>query len=519
MSFITSSRKRIDKVSSDSQAVAFDLLSNLTYMSVLAVGKLPRDRILEQCSQQPFKTAVFFDYIYRMAKRLGFEYTRAFQIVSDNARPSNVKSLLLRFAASISSGESEEEFIVAETKAEAERYAGDYERSVENLRKWTDAYAAILISVTLIMVVSLVSTMMGSIAQNFVILMAFTLFCITSVGIFIIYKSAPVERVIYDRPNAKGGTRRRARRLLMTLAPIGLISALLLAPQLGLLAGSSIAFLLVGASLLPAGFLAWKDSARITKLDSEFPTFLRTLGTVAGATGFTITQALTKIDTRSMGSLKDHINRLNLRLAAKLLPKQCWDKFREETGSELVNRTTHMLIDGTELGGRPDRVGEICSDYALKVTQLRAKRSLTASSFSYLTLPMHATTTFVLVFILQIITNFNTMLGAASTGLLTQAQGAGPIDVPGSLQGSTAALPDAQELTAGMNVFAAQDMTVVAYTMIMVVLILTISNSLAPKFADGGSNLKIITYLSAMCLISGAVLGLVPFVSSKIFTV
>jgi len=139
MSFITSSHKRIDKVSSDSVSLSFDLLSNLTYMSVMAIGNLPRDQILERCSRQLYKTAIFFGYANMLAKHLGFEYTRAFQLVAERARASNVKSLLLRFAASISSGESEREFIIQEARTEGERYAGEYERSVENLRKWADS--------------------------------------------------------------------------------------------------------------------------------------------------------------------------------------------------------------------------------------------------------------------------------------------------------------------------------------------------------------------------------------------
>ena len=73
----------------------------------------------------------------------------------------------------------EQEFIEQETRLEGERYGNEYERSVENLKKWSDAYSAILVSVSLIMVVSLVSTLLGSLDANFVVLMAATLFCVT----------------------------------------------------------------------------------------------------------------------------------------------------------------------------------------------------------------------------------------------------------------------------------------------------------------------------------------------------
>ena len=112
-------------------------------MSVLSVGGLRRDQILELCSRQRLRTAVLFEYMFLMTKRLGFEYTQALQLISEKARASNAKSLLLRFAASVSSGESERDFGVQEAKLEAERYSNVYERSIENLRKWTDAYAEV----------------------------------------------------------------------------------------------------------------------------------------------------------------------------------------------------------------------------------------------------------------------------------------------------------------------------------------------------------------------------------------
>ena len=50
----------VDKVSSDSTVIGYDLLSSLAYMSVLAIGGLPRSQILEGTAKQPYKVSVFF---------------------------------------------------------------------------------------------------------------------------------------------------------------------------------------------------------------------------------------------------------------------------------------------------------------------------------------------------------------------------------------------------------------------------------------------------------------------------
>ena len=144
MNSTQSSPKPIEKVSSDNIAVGFDLLSNLTYMSVLSIGGLPRDRLLDNTGKQGLQTGIFFEYIHTLATRVGMEYSEAFRLVAERARATSIQRLLLRFAAALGAGEAERDFIEEETRLEGQRYGNQYERSVENLRKWTDAYSCLL---------------------------------------------------------------------------------------------------------------------------------------------------------------------------------------------------------------------------------------------------------------------------------------------------------------------------------------------------------------------------------------
>lgn len=517
MNFTKSSPRPIEKVSSDNAVIGYDLLSILTYMSVLVCGGMGREEILTNCARQKLKTAIFFEYIYSMARYMGVEYTHAFQVVSQKARASRIKSVLLRFAAAISSGESEADFIDQETRAETDRYVNEYDNSVENLKKWTDAYAAILVSVTLIMVVSLVSTMMGNLGETFIVLMGLVLFSITTIGVYIIFKAAPAESTAYTTADGMPFPRKMARISLMAAAPVGLVSGMLLATRFDFLLGSAVFFVCVGVSLIPAAVFAWLDDARLTRLDEVFPMFVRSVGNVAGAADINIIGALARIDTRSMGPLEPQIINLRTRLEANLPSDECWEAFRKETGSDLVNRGSHMLIDGTTFGGKADVVGNISSRFAQSVVQLRAKRRLTSATFSFLTLPLHATMVFVLVFVLQIVATFNTELSDAYS-----ATGYGSLESEESMESNLAIpdqfnVPQSEELVGGIGFFAVQDLTLVTYTVVMVVFTLTVANSLAPMFAAGGSGLKIATFLSPMCLMSGVILGAIPIITPVIF--
>ena len=521
MNSTTSSPKQIEKVSSDNVVVGFDLLSNLTYMLVLSIGGLQRDRVLESCGELKLRTAVFFEFIYVLANRVGLEYSEAFRLVADRAGASRVKSLLLRFAAALGSGESEQEFIEEETRLEGNRYRDEYERSVENLRKWSDAYSAILVSVSLIMVVSLVSTLLGSLDANFVILMAFTLFCVTSIGVFLIYKVAPFEDFTYDSSDGRPPDRKRSRYCLYIGIPLGIILAVILGSQFEVITGAAVGFLVFGIAIFPAGYYAWKDDSTVANIDSEIQVFIRSVGGIAGATGSTLTESIRRFDARSLRYLEPYINRLHTRLAASLPTANCWERFRAETGSELVNRSTVMLVDGSERGGRADRVGEIAGDYSLQISQLRAARNLAASTFSYLSFPMHATVVFILVFVFQIVAVFSNKLKDVQADAIEGTVGNAMVDVSNIQAPPGISLPSSSDgLTNPLgSMFGVNDLGTMSVVIVFCIVVLTISNSLAPKFASGGSNLKIASYLSVMCILTGGLMSVIPMITQVLFTI
>ena len=492
MNFTKSSRKRTEKVSSDSAVLSFDLLSNLTYMAALSTGEAPRDVIFQHAITQPYKTAIYFKQVFLLTKRLGFEYSRSFQLVSKKARAETIKSLLLRFAGSISSGESEHEFLAQEARVEREQYVNQYQRSLETLQKWADAYAALLVSVALVVVVAMISAMLYDMGNTFLYMLMGTMFVMSFFGAWIIYKSAPYEIKCYK--NRKGPKeRRKAKTLLLAFGPIGLLGAV----YLGTTSGLGPAFLALGVSLIPAAIFAAMDDMKVSKVDQELSKFLRSLGNVSEALGTTLSSALAKLDRRSLGTLEPYIKRLQSRLSSRISPKACWDTFIDETGSELVHRSTRMFVDGANLGGSPEKVGGIASDYAMSIALLRAKRHVTALPFAYLTIPLHGAMTALLIFIMQIMISFNGKLGAASNELAAQSANA------------AAHVPD-------LPIFQPKDMSQAAVLTMIAVVVLTISNSLAPHFATGGHALKLVFYVSLMCVISGLNLILIPPIAAKL---
>ena len=196
-------------------------------------------------------------------------------MVAKKAGAASIKNLLLRFAGAINAGVSEVDFLLEEAKVEAEEYNSTYLRALETLTKWADAYAALLVSVTLVVVVAMISTMLSTLGNSFLMMLTFAMVFVTGFGVYIIFRTAPSEALIYQ--NRRGPKYRRiSKRLFVIFGPIGLFGGLFLSLSYGL----PILLIMIGLGLLPAGVYAYKDNAMVGRINKEASSFIRSASAV-----------------------------------------------------------------------------------------------------------------------------------------------------------------------------------------------------------------------------------------------
>jgi flagellar protein FlaJ len=236
-----------------------------------------------------------------------------------------------------------------------------------------------------------------------------------------------------------------------------------------------------------------------TKKDVEFSTFLRSVGGMATSTGTTLKQALTKIDLSSFPTLEPDIKRLSTRLQALVDPAVCWQKFGMESGSKLIQEVSSIFYDAVKAGGDPERVGYLCSLFTAKTSQLRAKRRLTAGTFSGLTTVMQVIVAGLMVFILSIVKDFAAMVET----LMPQDASA--------LQG--------QPMAMSLISISASDLQFLSIITILMILFLAGVATAAIISCDGGYKLKAALYLALTLLISGVCLLIVPPMVASILKV
>ena len=170
------------------------------------------------------------------------------------------------------------------------------------------------------------------------------------------------------------------------LSPLPLQQLLILG-LLGVSAG--LIYLLVGILMAPLGIIGFIDDSNITIRDTDFSTFIRSLGAVMGGQGTTAVYALATIDRKSLMALEPLVNAVYSQMNLGLDSRQIWDKFIGDSGSDLIYKYLNIYLDTITLGGPPEPIGTVVGSSMLEQTLLREKKDMHAKSFIVLLVPMH----------------------------------------------------------------------------------------------------------------------------------
>jgi len=260
------------------------------------------------------------------------------------------------------------------------------------------------------------------------------------------------------------------------------------------------------AFVAPIGVMAVIDDGKVTGRDFNFPSFAKTLGSLAGTMGINPNIAMNYLDRETVGSLEPLVNTLHKSLSLELSPSLSWERFIRDSGSELMNRCTRIFNDAINLGGDPAEIGKIVSSSSLAIVLLRMKRKPVSTNFAGLVILLHTAMSALLIFIIEIIVAFNNALATMfeSSGLAEGAEGAmsGMTGLAGSFGGTGSA-----------------ELTFLYQFTVTAIFIMTISNTFATMAADGGAKYKIFFYGAIMTAVSGLVMLVVPGLVSTMFAI
>jgi flagellar protein FlaJ len=480
----------------DNQLADIDFFSQMTYMAAISTSGISRSGLFYYSAKLPYIATRYFRRVDFVAKMFNHDYSQACRIVGEKIKIPDLKALLLRLSNAMASGEDISAFLSREAYILSESYSSLYERKIDVLKKWADAYVSLILTSALVTVMSVVTMMIGSVSVAFIVSISAVTILATVFGAWFLYNTAPREtknHALASRSHEQN-TIKYLSRILLPIGVFVLLVMLVMKIDLGYM------LIVASAFLFPVGWVAMADDKKITNRDNDVSAFLRSLGGTMQAIGATAAEAMGRLDFRSLASLSEDVKLLYTRLGAGVSPNLCWDRFVGETGSELVNRSVRIFWDGVTFGGEPQRVSNEASAFALKISLLRSQRSQVAIGFTWLTIAMHAVLVTLSIFVYEVFLSFSTLVSKII-----------PAGTDTALQ-SMAGMP-----TSGFFSQNGTEIHLLHFMIILITIVLTVANAFSIYAISGGHTSKLAYYLAITCAISGLIMIGVPPVVHVMF--
>lgn len=508
---IKSIREKLDTLF-ETKRMAADMLFMATYMASITTAQATRPEIFAYTAlRQEYAPAKYIAKVEFFVKRWNYSYVEALTAVAERTKNQLLQSMLNRYSNSIESGVPDEDFLERELSTVRSVYRNNYDQGLEMLKKWGDAYIAMLFSGALVGIIIMVSVALftpdnvqSTLMMSYIIVVATSLF-----GIVTMYTSVPSDDKIHDLPL---GSKEQViiKRLERKIIPVVIIVTIVFfaISASGLIKDVyGLVMLLVGLMLLPLGIIGYLDDSNIIKRDSDFTSFIRSLGAVMGGKGTTMGHALADIDRKSLIVLEPLINGVFSKLNLGLDENASWDKFIGESGSNLIYKYLNIFRDSCELGGSPDKVGEIAGSSMLEQVLLREKRNSVAMGFVVLIIPMHTMMVAIFLALFHILLTMSKAVTSVMDNLGSMGEG---LSAGQNIGGSMAS---------GMNMFVSfpqAEMTV--YIMIMLTII-TVANIFAGKIVMGGGRYFFYFFAAILSIMTGLVYIVSPFIVAMFFNI
>jgi flagellar protein FlaJ len=500
--------KKVAQVTEDRRMGA-DLLFTMTYMASLALASASRPEIFAYAAnRKEYLTSKYMTKVDTFVKKWSYSYAESLNIVAERANNAILKSMLSRYANAIESGVPDDDFLKNELSTVRSVYRSQVEQGLEMLKKWGDAYIAMLLSGTVIAVTIMISIAIYSpTGMETTLAMSYgIIFVICFFGNILMYTSVP------DDPKSHGLTRWASKEqktihaMERIIVPLTIIAVIIMF-ALGLSAG--LIYLLIGILMAPLGIIGFIDDSNITLRDNDFSTFIRSLGAVMGGQGTTAVYALNTIDKKSLVALEPLVLSVYSKMNLGLDDKQVWDKFIGESGSNVIYKYLNIYLDTITLGGPPDAIGTVVGSSVLEQTLLREKKDMHARSFIVLLVPMHVAMAGIFVVLYRIMV---TLTSSVSTMMATFQNSSAA--AAGGASGSGVS---ASSALGGMSMFTNFPEKEMGTYVVITLTIITVSNIIAARVVGGGDRYMFYFYAALFCSLTGLVLLVSPIAVNIFF--
>lgn len=321
---------------------------------------------------------------------MGIDLHRAIEITMKGVRSLYFKGFLQRFAQVAKLGEDVVAFMNKEYNTFMTIYASELERSNIRLRRFSEAYGAILSSSTLIIVVIIFIGIIwgGSFMVGSTVLATIGIFIAFSI---IFYIRSPLVNIISK--NEKRDELFTLIKLDKFIVRITIIaSGVILTTMIIRIIPNNLGPIIQSIIGLPAliiGYIGRREVKRIEVIDERFPDLITMLSTSLSTMGSSLLFSIKDICRLNFGKLSTYIKRMAARLELGISKEICWSYFKKETSSELIRLHIDAFAEANSYGSPAKLYGPLVSNSSIFMLNLRKRVEETTAFMKGIVVPMH----------------------------------------------------------------------------------------------------------------------------------
>ncbi len=485
-----------------------DLLFMITYMASIIHANVTRPEIFAYTAERKeYMPSKAMKRVECFVKRWNYSYAEALLLVADRVRNDLLESLLNRFGNSIESGVPDEEVIRSELGTVRNVYRNNFEQGVEMLKKWGDAYIALMLSATIVSIIIMVSVAIYAPTDLESTLNSsyFLTVGVSAFGLITMFRSIPDDQKAHGLKGGGSYEQNLVEKFERIIIPMTILTAIVML-FIGINFG--VICILVGVLLAPLGYLGWQDDQKIIARDEDFTVFIRGLGSIMGGMGMTVGPAIAEVDRKSLAVLGPFVNGVYSKLNIGLDESLVWAKFVKESGSNLIYKYLGIFRDSIDLGAGPSEVSQIVSTSMLEQTLLRQKREMLATGFVVLLVPMHIAMIGIFTFLFNILITMSHAIASVMTTFdeTSSALSSSSSSLGGSMAGS-------------IDIFTNFPEDKMRTFLIISIMIVTFSNLLAGKIVKGGHRSMMYFFGSILIGLTGIIYIITPVIVGILFTI
>ncbi len=288
------------------------------------------------------------------------------------------EDFLDRFAHALQSGEDVKSFLFAEQNVVMNEYESMYNGALYSVEIVKELFVSLVMSLIFLASFAVIMPVITGMNAELLMAIVVVVFLVTDVVVVMFTKSKVPQDPAWNRSSALTKDKIKLYRSI----PISIGGCIIVGIALMVHGNidTSIAVAMFLTPLVYTGHVARKIEKSIRRKDENFPAFIRSLGSSAGARGGVIDDALKALRIHDFGPLTQDVNNLYKMLATRIDKFASWNHFSANTGSNLIQRFCVMFVEATNLGGQPEVIGDIIATNFHRIVNLRKKRSQSANS-------------------------------------------------------------------------------------------------------------------------------------------